>query len=129
MTRLEKELQTGAVAPHEVDAALTSKEPSEQSESAASNVAEAELKVVSKDGVVHVRHHLVVSRWEPNVSNDLDVFDRNLAGKSLLPHLEPFDWPEARELLSTSADTDTRTVEAGTARSGMRDSGHQVVGA
>ena len=32
------------------------------------------------------------------MSEDLDLFDRNLAGKSLLPHLDQFDWPGAREI-------------------------------
>ena len=41
--------------------------------------------------VKHVRQHLVLQRWEPAVSDELDMFDRNLGGKRLLPHLEPFD--------------------------------------
>ena len=44
------------------------------------------------------RQHLVLPRWEPKVSNELDVFDRNLAGKPLLPHLDQFDWRKAQEI-------------------------------
>ena len=45
-----------------------------------------------------VRQNLVLPRWEPPVSGDLDQWDRNLAGQRLLPNLEPFDWPDAKEL-------------------------------
>ena len=49
-------------------------------------------------GDIKVRKHLVLPRWEPQVSDELDLFDRNLAVKSLLPHLDQFDWPGAREI-------------------------------
>lgn len=48
--------------------------------------------------VQHVRQHLVMQRWQPEVSDELDMFDRNLAGKRLLPHLDPFDWTDAEEI-------------------------------
>ena len=53
---------------------------------------------------VKVRQHLVLPRWEPAVSDELDLFDRNLAGKSLLPHLDQFDWPGAREIAQAQQD-------------------------
>ena len=41
--------------------------------------------------VQHVRQHLVMQRWQPEVSEELDMFDKNLAGKRLLSYLDPFD--------------------------------------
>ena len=32
------------------------------------------------------------------------MFDRNLAGKRLLPHLDPFDWPGAEEIARAQTD-------------------------
>ncbi len=44
------------------------------------------------------KQFLVIPRWEPPVVAELDKWDRNLAGKSLLPDMDPFDWPDASEI-------------------------------
>ena len=54
--------------------------------------------------VQHVRQHLVMQRWQPEVPEELDMFDKNLAGKRLLPHLDPFDWPGAEEIARAQAN-------------------------
>ena len=53
---------------------------------------------VGDEAPVEMRSHLVIHRWEPGTSDELDQWDRNLAGKSLLPGLDPFDWPGAQEI-------------------------------
>ena len=48
--------------------------------------------------VVRARQYLAIHHEEPEKTDDLDLWDRNLAVKSLLPHLEQFDWPAAPEI-------------------------------
>ena len=86
----------------------------------------------AREGVradVRVKQHLVLPRWEPevSVSEELDLFDRNLAGKSLLPHLDQFDWPGAREIAQAQRDIPDQ-LKAVLTRKGVGSTGCETVG-
>ena len=91
--RLQRKLdgleEQAALSTDQLDARLAAAVPLEGAPGPAGRGSASDPKVV--------RQHLVLPRQEPASTEDLDQWDRNLAGKSLLPEVQPFDWPKPAE--------------------------------
>ena len=56
-----------------------------------------------------VQQHLLITEPMPEPSDRLESAERNMAGQSLLPNLQPYDWPSVQRIAEAQSRLDANT--------------------